>query len=158
MTSSTVVNCSTSVLLNVFMHTNNCNCWSGFSIIQPSQVPKCIFWSNFDHVCPVHCPRTYCIHEYRRHCQRRGCLRRKLTSMKRNQSKIYNVQTEGHAALPFMICLYLFTLHYCQSSFSSIARSDISVILVQNWYHGVSKSAKKKLLPLGIELTTPTPL
>ena len=43
------------------------------------------------------------------------------------------------------------------SSFSSIARSDISVILVQNRHHGVSKSAKK-LLPLGIELTTPTPL
>ena len=29
------------------------------------------------------------------------------------------------------------------SGFSSIARSDISVILVQNWHHGVSESAKK---------------
>ena len=50
------------------------------------------------------------------------------------------------------------TMDLQQSSFSSIARSDISVILVQNWHRGVSESAKKKILPLGIELTTPTPL
>ena len=33
--------------------------------------------------------------------------------------------------------------------FFSIARSDISVILVQNWHHGVSKSAKKKIASTG---------
>ena len=34
-------------------------------------------------------------------------------------------------------------LESAHSSFFSIVRSDISVILVQNWHHGVSKSAKK---------------
>ena len=36
-----------------------------------------------------------------------------------------------------------------QSGFSSIARSDISVILVQNWHHGVSESANKKIASTG---------
>ena len=35
-------------------------------------------------------------------------------------------------------------------------KSDISVIFVQNWHRGVSKSPKIKLPSLGIELTTPT--
>ena len=42
------------------------------------------------------------------------------------------------------------------SSFSSIVRSDISVILVQNWHHGVSKSAKRASPGYWTHNTNPT--
>ena len=76
-------------------------------------------------------------------CQKSG-NKRLLISLNSLNERIWNHYNVSEDQFKDPVC-YLWRRGWVvkHSSFSTIARSDISVILVQNWHHGVSKSAKK---------------